>query len=89
MKIYPSGTSKVNVYAPNFGNVSSVENLDPTGYIPSEYFKKMIDFLVNKLGYDINENLFAAAYDFRKAPGKNSFTIPEMEFVIKICTLIK
>ena len=64
----------VDIYVPNFGDTYSVENLDPTSNNSiASYFKEISDFLVNELGYIRNETLFAAPYDFRKAPSRNYF----------------
>ena len=63
----------VDIYVPNFGDTYSVENLDPQdSQDRTGYFKEMNEFLVTKLGYIKNETLFAAPYDFRKAPSKDS-----------------
>ena len=63
----------VDIYVPNFGDTYSVENLDPKDDSKQAYyFSEMNEYLANKLGYIRNETLFAAPYDFRKAPSKNS-----------------
>ena len=63
----------VEIYVPNFGDTYSVENLDPKANESSAfYFSEMNNYLVDKLGYIRNKTLFAAPYDFRKAPSMNS-----------------
>lgn len=56
----------VQVVAPRFGFTDYIEYLDSDKYLPaSPYFSPVVDFLVNKLGYEKGKNLFGAPYDWR------------------------
>ena len=67
--LYPIG---VKVFVKDFGNTSSVETYDglPASTSKKLYFSALVQALVDQLGYQRNVNVFAAPYDFRRAPNE-------------------
>ncbi|GBL88812.1 hypothetical protein AVEN_124933-1, partial [Araneus ventricosus] len=70
-----SNSPGVEIRVPGFGNTSSIEWLDPSGFMPyiiqrmimSNYFVDIANGLVD-LGYQRSLNIRGAPYDYRKAP---------------------
>eukprot|EP00094_Tigriopus_californicus_P006482 TCALIF_06242-PA protein Name:"Similar to PLA2G15 Group XV phospholipase A2 (Homo sapiens)" AED:0.10 eAED:0.10 QI:0/0/0/0.8/1/1/5/0/408 len=65
-----------------WGNVSSVEYIDPSQNGYSVYFHKIADRL-RKLGYKSDKNLYGAPYDFRKAPNELADFFTNMKTLVE------
>jgi len=68
-----SNNAGVFTRVPGWGSTSSLEYLDPSWSAwvlgdAGNYLHSMVDYLVNKLGYERDRNLVGAPYDFRFAP---------------------
>ena len=59
----------VEMKIPDFGNTTSVEYLDVGRSAYALYFGNIVDALID-MGYERKKTIFAAPYDFRKAPNE-------------------
>ena len=64
-----SNCEGVQIRAPGFGDMSSVDYLDPNNYLIA-YFHRFTEFFT-KHGYVKGVSLRAATYDWRLTPGSN------------------
>lgn len=79
-----SSPKGVQVSAHEFGSLDSVEFLDRSAHLPgTAYFRTIVGALETRLGFEPNENMFGAPYDFRRAPNELA------EFDANLTTLIE
>ena len=64
-----SNSPGVQSRIPYFGDTKGIEYLDPSTKRVGEYFGSFVQALVDS-GYVRGQNIRAAPYDFRNAPGK-------------------
>ena len=65
---YSSSDSNIKVTVPGFGDTDTVETLGQGLFLNLEYFKDLVDYLVDR-GYERGKSVRAAPYDWRLAPG--------------------
>lgn len=64
----------VEVRVPDFGSTKSIEYLDASTDIAAryvtKYFHDIVQYFVDNAGYERDESIVAAPYDWRKSPCK-------------------
>lgn len=79
-----SNSPGVNISVPGWGKTYTMDTIDKTifnGYDYGIYFQNIITAL-SANGYDRNQNIYGAPYDFRKGPSRcfSPFTFTKIDF---------
>uniref|UniRef100_A0A1I8IMT1 Lecithin-cholesterol acyltransferase-like 1 n=1 Tax=Macrostomum lignano TaxID=282301 RepID=A0A1I8IMT1_9PLAT len=73
----------VSIVVPGFGETETVEWLSDVKIEQTGYYNKLVDHLVNKLGYRRGVDIVGAPFDFRRAPNEMS------EYFVQLGALIE
>ncbi|KAL7297968.1 hypothetical protein TKK_0008982 [Trichogramma kaykai] len=71
----------VDIRVPGWGDPGVLEYLDEWHFVP--YFKPLVSFLENDLGYVRNVSLRAAPYDFRRGPSEQGVFFSKFQELIE------
>lgn len=78
-----SNNTGVHVRAKGWGNTSGIQYLDDDEQYLTEYFKDMVEYLEEELGYQDGLTLRAAPYDWRMSPNQSPYYMMQLKSLIE------